>query len=212
MSGAMQRFVKKSGILPLTGQSIRWPPVCRWFKHVLAWENDLQAWFLEQLDRWALRSGALQRFLIDRHERAFRALLPSLQHRPVHSVGIVGGGFFPRTVMVLRRLLPESRLVVVDASARNIDRARDYLERHDDGCTQVEFLKSRFDAIWHQDFDLIIIPLGFLGDRNKLYCEPVGPLVIVHDWLWRSRGQAGVVVSYLLLKRLNLVIRSEVTA
>ena len=82
----------------------RWSPMLRWLKRVAAWANSLQAWFLEQLERWALCSSALQRFTPDRHERAFRALLPALRNRPLHRVGIVGGGLFPRTVMVLGRL------------------------------------------------------------------------------------------------------------
>lgn len=219
MRAAMQRSVKESVTAPSTAKSLckacarvgrhRWPPVRWWLKRIAAWVTCLQAWSLEQLERWALRSDTLQRFMINRHERAFRALLPALQRRPLHRVGIIGGGLFPRTVMVLGCLLPESRLVVVDASARNIDAARDYLERHYGYSAHVGFVEGRFDPVSHQDFDLIVIPLGFLGDRAALYREPMHPAVIVHDWFWRVRGQAGVVVSYLLLKRLNLVIHME---
>lgn len=215
----MQHSVKESATVPLTGKPIskactregghRWLPVLRWLARLAAWVNGLQAWCLEQLERWALCSGVLQRFMIDRHERAFRTLLPVLRNRPLHRVGIVGGGLFPRTVVVLGSLLPESRLVVVDASASNIGAARNYLEKHCGYAAHVEFVEGRFDPKQYQDFDLIVIPLGFLGDRNALCREPMGPAMIVHDWLWCARGQAGVVVSYLLLKRLNLVIHME---
>ena len=45
-----------------------WPAVLRW----------LETPWLELLERLVLRSPRLQRFLLDRHERAFAALLPSL--------------------------------------------------------------------------------------------------------------------------------------
>src|SRR6185503_8601896 len=98
------------------------PPVLRWIESDLP--NRLQAGALGLLEQLVLRSDALQRFVIARHERAFRALLPALGERPLRRVGIVGGGMFPRTVVVLRRLLPESELIVLDQSAHNIALAR----------------------------------------------------------------------------------------
>jgi hypothetical protein len=53
---------------------------------------------------------------------------------------------------------------------------------------------------------LLVIPLSFVGDRRVIYDLPPAPAVLVHDWIWRSRGES-VVVSWLLLKRLNLVRR-----
>ena len=47
------------------------------------------------------------------------------------------------------------------------------------------------------------VPLALVGDRSAVYTA-AGPPRLVHDWLWRRRGP-GVVVSWLLLKRLNLV-------
>ena len=50
--------------------------------------------------------------------------------------------------------------------------------------------------------DLIVVPLAYVGDREALY-RGEGPPLLVHDWIWRRRG-ASVVISPLLLKRLNL--------
>jgi hypothetical protein len=49
-----------------------------------------------------------------------------------------------------------------------------------------------------------VFPLAFDGARAAGYRAPPAPVVFVHDWVWRRRG-AGVVVSLLLLKRLNRV-------
>jgi hypothetical protein len=53
---------------------------------------------------------------------------------------------------------------------------------------------------------MIVIPLSFIGDRDRVYREPPARVVLVHDWIWKPRG-GGVRVSWLLLKRLNLVTR-----
>jgi hypothetical protein len=172
----------------------RWPPVLRW----LDWIN------LELLERLVLRSTSLQRYLVACHERAFRALLPRLPE--IRRVTIVGGGLFPRTALVLQRLLPSAPLTIVDASARNLAIAGGFLNgtiefRH---CTYrpVPTIPSNDGEKGH----LVVIPLAFIGDRELVYREPHAPFILVHDWIWRRRAE-GVTVSWLLLKRLNLVTR-----
>jgi hypothetical protein len=168
----------------------RWPAVLRWAEAVN----------LCSLERLVLRSALLQRFVLRAHERAVRRLLPALP--AVHTVGIVGGGLFPRTAIILHRLLPEARLLLIDLSAENLQTARAFLK------ADAEFVNDRFDAASSCDFDLLVIPLAFVGDRAAIYRRPPAPAVLVHDWLWRRRGAVvSEVVSWALLKRLNLVRR-----
>ena len=150
------------------------------------------------LERRVLRSPRLQRFLLDRHERAFAALLPRLGES--RRVGIVGGGLWPRTLLVLRRLRPDARLVIIDRSAENVAVARSFLP------PGVEVINDFYDPVTMNDFDVVVIPLSLVGDRRALYRRPPAPALLVHDWVWRRRGE-GVVISWLLLKRLNLVTR-----
>ena len=166
----------------------RWPAVLRW----------LELMNLCALERLVLRSPMLQRFVLERHEVALRRLLVGLQ--PARRVGIVGGGLFPRTAMILTRLLPEASLTLIDLSARNLGIARSFV------VGEVEFINERFDAGTPCDFDLLVIPLAFSGDRTAIYRRPPAQAVIVHDWIWRLRGTSAV-ISWLLLKRLNLVRR-----
>jgi Fatty acid desaturase len=166
----------------------RWPAVLRW----------LETFSLEGLERLVLRCRPLQRFMLAVHERAFRELLPEVG--PVRRAGIVGGGLFPRTALVLGRLLPDARLVVIDASAANLATARPFVG------PGVEFVNERYDLRRHGGFDLLVIPLAYVGDREQFYHDPPGPALLVHDWLWHKRRR-GAVVSLLLLKRLNLVKR-----
>jgi hypothetical protein len=196
----------------------RWPAVLRWLDSV-----NLCA-----LECMVLRSGALQRFVLCRHERAFRRLLIELPY--VSRVTIVGGGLFPRTALILRRLLPESRLILVDQSESNLEIARSFLSRgrrHPGllvgkiatdqesrrGCPRSqgsldsqEFRNQRFEPEMPCDSDLLVIPLAFDGDRQALYERPPAMAVLIHDWIWRRKG-ASTVVSWVLLKRLNLVKR-----
>ena len=166
----------------------RWPPVLRW----------LEAFSLEALERRVLRSPRLQRFVLAAHERAFKALLPGLP--PVHRVTIVGGGLFPRSALILRRLFPDATLTIVDAEADHLRIASSFL----DG--DVVMQHRLFDPAVPEPADLVVIPLAFIGDRERVYRHPPARAAVVHDWLWRPRA-GGAQVSWLLLKRLNLVTR-----
>ena len=170
------------------GRSSRWPAVLRWL--------DTPA--LELLERIALRSSWIQRYVLRAHERAFRAILPALPG--ARRITIVGGGLFPRTALILRKLRPDASLTIVDASGDHLDVARSFLSG------PIELREQFFDPRSHDGGDLIVIPLSFIGNRDDVYRHPPAQAALVHDWLWNVRGQ-GVRVSWLLLKRLNLVTR-----
>ena len=53
---------------PAEATGSRWPAVLRWLEH----------FNLDGMERLVLRSQPLQRFVLRKHERAFRALLPGL--------------------------------------------------------------------------------------------------------------------------------------
>jgi hypothetical protein len=166
----------------------RWPPVLRW----------LDTLSLEGLERLVLRSPRLQHFVIATHARAFQRLLPLAGD--VRRVTIVGGGLFPRTALVLRQLLPNADLTVVDACAEHIEIARPLLGGG------VRFVHEAFDSARPCDADLVVIPLSFNGQRNRVYDHPPARAVLVHDWIFSLRRPSAV-VSWLLLKRLNLVVQ-----
>ena len=191
----------------------RWPAILRWLESnngpVVARSPDratgscrlsltkrLPTACLENLERWVLHSPRLQRFVLKRHEAAFRRLLPSLT--PISEVAIVGGGLFPRTLLVLERLLPQARFTVIDQSAANIQEARTWVNG------DARFVHQTYAPGLVHGMDLVVIPLSFMGDREAIYRHPPAPAVVIHDWLWRRRG-ISTVVSFVLLKRLNLV-------
>jgi len=158
---------------------------------------------LDALERVALRSRFMQSWLVSRHESAFRKLLPQLG--TVRRVAVVGGGLFPRTVLVLQRVLTGAEVIVIDASAEHLEGARRFFT------SDVECRLGWFDPADADEFDLVVIPLAYRGDREALYAEPPAPQLLVHDWIWNCRGE-GARISPLLLKRVNLVQRAACTA
>jgi hypothetical protein len=134
------------------------------------------------------------------HERALGALLPKM--RPIERVTIVGGGLFPRTALILQKLLPDATLTIVDDKAEHLELARSFLNG------RVRYHHAFFVPDSATDADLLVIPLAFIGDRRAVYrtSSSSARCTLVHDWIW-NRHAEGVAVSWLLLKRLNLVAR-----
>ena len=171
----------------------QWPPLLRW----------LDTTPLEALEHIVLRSPPLQRFVLHRHRKAFRALLPQLPD--IRRATIVGGGLFPRTALILRELLPAAHLTIVDSNPRNLDIARTFL----DG--DIEYRTERYVPGESSDSDLTVIPLCLDGERAAIYHHPPSPAVLVHDWIWHPHG-SGAIVSRALLKRLNLLRQTPIRA
>lgn len=246
----------------LGARTSRWPAALRWLEQIIKLRrraeredsstrrrpapllNICQRLLLQELERIVLRSKRLQFFLLESHKLAFCSLLSGLP--PARRVGIVGGGLFPRTVLILRELLPQARLVVIDASYENLQVADQYLKLwpqcgphgrtagnrtvetrysvslhrqsseflpEKQNCANlprsavkenIELINETYDPVRHDDFDLLVIPLSFIGNRAAIYSRPPAPSVLIHDWIWRRRGTSRI-VSVFLLKRLNLV-------
>jgi hypothetical protein len=169
-------------------QSSRWPAVLRWIESIN----------LETLEFAVLRSKVLQRFVLSRHMAAFESLLKENDKSEFKSMAIVGGGLFPRTALVLRALLPQCALTVIEENPAHIVIARRWL--HDD----VEYVVAHFDGAFARPFDAIVIPLAFRGDRQEVCEKRRARTLFVHDWIWR-RGRTSQIISWWLLKRLNRV-------
>jgi hypothetical protein len=171
------------------GRTSAWPAPLRW----------MERFGLDALERFVLRSRMLQQFALRTHARAMRDLLGALP--PIDRVAVVGGGLFPRTFLILSELLPSARITIIDADRDNLARARELI-----GDADVELVHARYDARGCGAFDLIVFPLSFDGNRRGVYEHPPAPLVLVHDWIWRRRGDSRI-VSVALIKRINLVRR-----
>lgn len=177
----------KQSVVPGARRS-RWPPVLRW----------LDAFTLEGLERLALRSPVLQRVVVAAHEQAIRAVAQDIPGA-VRSVTIIGGGLFPRSAIVARRIWPRAAITVIDAEAAHLEIARPLLPEG------VTITHRSFEA-GDERADLVMVPLAYVGSRGDLYQQPPAPAVLVHDWIWRRRGRSAI-VSWWMLKRINLVVR-----
>lgn len=177
----------------------RWPAVLRWLDWLLPiGPASVPQQGLDGLERLVLRSRVLQRIMVASHERAIRRILPPLPANP--RVAIVGGGLFPRTLLVLRHLLPDARFTIIDRSGASIQAARPFAAARD--C----FRLAEYDASRLEECDVAVFPLAFRGDRQTIYERPPAPIVLVHDWIWRRRGTSAI-VAWWLLKRINRIER-----
>jgi hypothetical protein len=166
----------------------RWPPVLRWMESVN----------LEALERLVLRSKVLQRFVVSRHAAAFASLIEQNERAEFRSIGIVGGGLFPRTALVLQSVLPGCALTVIEENPAHIAIARGCLD------DQVEYLLAHYDGTFARRFDAVVIPLAFRGELEEVCAGQRGATFFVHDWIWR-RGPRSEIISWVLLKRLNRI-------
>ena len=184
-------------------------PILRWLD-----DGELGSVLLGFLERIALRSVVLQRFMVRTHTRAFRAILAQRPPKtPVLRVVIVGGGLFPRTALALQAVLPEAELVIVDASRESLEEAATYFHQRDLADRRAgripEMRLARFCPLTHRDFDMVVFPLAFVGHKDLIQAAREGNrLVVTHDWIWNRLGTSSI-VSILLLKRLNLVATSS---
>ena len=121
--------------------------------------------------------------------------------KPEH-VTIIGGGLFPRTALVVSKLVPDAKLTIVDAVTDHVAVARRWLNGK--AAYTVEFYSPTTARQITETSDLVVFPLSFRGAREDIYTRPPAQRVVVHDWVWRKRGSSAV-VSWLLLKRMNLV-------
>ncbi len=198
-------------------RSSAWPPVLRWLEPVGMRLNRAACAGLGCLERLALWSPAIARLMLERHDRALATLWPQLGTPAPARVAIVGGGLFPRTAILLGRRWPASEIVVIESDPSHIERARAYLAAQGpsiegNATRAIRFVQATFDPAQPPPdpessaaFDVLVVPLGYRGDREALYKYPPAPIVLVHDWLWRRRGETSVVVSWGLLKRLNVL-------
>jgi hypothetical protein len=180
-------------------------PLLRWLERPQPAPGALQAGALGLLERVALRSRLTQRYLVWAHERAFRRLLSPRRDESCR-VAIIGGGLFPRTALVLRRVLPRAELTIVDHSQENLRIAREFLAKRGTAASDLRFEHAAFGPELASDHDLVVAPLAYVGDRRLLRKASAGRLLVVHEWLWQKSSPHSTVISWLLLKRLSLLV------
>ena len=193
----------------------RLPPHLRWWgamRHTLLL---LRCHLLGALERLALLSRILQRFMIASHRLAFQRLLRDIPPSRLKEIVIVGGGLFPRTLLVLLDLLPDASFTIIEKAPEHIEKARTILQDHPSLQAhphkeeRIRFLEASYDSKMPLEADALILPLAYWGERAALYRERPTAYVFIHDWVWRRKGAQSTVISWFLLKRLNLLRRDE---
>ncbi len=167
--------------------------------------NRLQSRCLGGLEHLALRSKPIQRWMVFTHRRAFQTLLAQIPQARLQHVVIVGGGLFPRTLLILLDLLPHASFTVIEQERRHIEQARLILQVHAGTLARIHFVEACFSPGQPLEADALVLPLAFLGHRAALYQQMPTAYAFVHDWLWQRKTPKSARVSCWLLKRINLV-------
>ena len=154
----------------------RWPPVLRWLIGGSSASSGSSGGCCDR--RGCNGSSSRARTRIPRAAAA----VP-----PPHRVTIVGGGLFPRRALVLRRLLPDATLTIVDAQPPTWKPRVGFLDGSRCGtavrCRHGRRRRSRGHSA------------VFIGDRERVYDHPPAPAIFVHDWIWRRAAEACRVVA-----------------
>lgn len=167
----------------------RLPPPLRWLRSL-----SLGA-VLDAAEHLVLRWPWLQQRVLAAHRRAMDVVLAG--EAAPQSIVVVGGGLFPRSVLLLHERYPRAQITVWDENAAHLAAARPLLP---DG---VVVREQRFTPGAAVAADLVVVPLALRGARQRVLAEPPAARVLVHDWAWRRRG-LGCVVAWWLGKRLYL--------
>lgn len=172
------------------------PKVNQWPAHILSW-----------LEKVALAVAPVQGFLIRRHTEAFARLTKTIANFEPHGILIVGGGLFPRSVLVVSKLWPEAHIQVLDQEADHIARAQRYLTEKGADLNKVMFRQETFEPELPTAADMVILPLAYVGNRMSLYVpRKDGAVTLIHDWWHVRRGDRSTPITVWVWKRLTLVL------
>lgn len=166
------------------------PPPVRWLAYLTP------ASLLDGCERLVLRSAWLQRRVLAAHRAALAQVLQG--EAAPRTIGIVGGGLFPRSAILLRELYPQARICVFDVEAAHLRAAQAWLP------PGVQARVQRLVPGQRLDVDLVVLPLALRGARRQFVQRPPAARVLVHDWAWHRLGD-GRLVAWWLAKRVYLV-------
>jgi hypothetical protein len=156
------------------------------------------------LERGCLWFPPLGAAMVRAHAGAFVRLRPLIGSP--RRIVVVGAGLFPRSALALGSVFPEAQLLLVDARADHLARARHHLLRMaPELAARAKYQTLHVDDLSSFSADLVVIPLAFEGDRSRLWTHTSRPALAVHEWSRGPIGPAATRVSRLLCKRIRFV-------
>ncbi|NUN12754.1 MAG: fatty acid desaturase [Myxococcales bacterium] len=186
----------------------RFSPMLRFLERMQGpvWPARILSW----LEKVALEIKPVQSFLVRRHTEAFARVVRTIEGFDPQGILIVGGGLFPRSVLVVSALWPQAHIQVLDQDADHIVRAKQYLTERGMDLTHVVFRQDTFEPELPTAADLVILPLAYVGERKPLYVpRNDGAVTLIHDWWHTRRGDVSTPITIWVWKRLTLVLPAE---
>lgn len=151
-----------------------------------------------------LNSSYLQKRGIENTRDAIQTLLEnrtlknhkSYRYQTIH---IVGGSVFPRTVIAMRELYPNAKIIVTEQFQHHIDLAKEYLRAHHYPTGNITFIHGKFTADHSLPCDLIILPLDYEGEMPTN-----APVIVQHLFLTDTPSDDSTLFSYLNMSNMHL--------
>jgi len=179
------------------------PPVLRMIEQIPGAWNRAVNFILNGLEWMTMHTQVTRNFQLRRHARAFSELIPLEARAHLRNVTVIGGGLYPRSVLVLGPLLPAAHFTIIDRDKAHLQQAKGFLSEAGI-LDRVTLQDETYGPGNNSPCDLMVVPLAFRGDRSHFYKDPPAPWVAIHDWIWHRRGHTSAIVSAFLAKRINL--------
>lgn len=163
--------------------------------------------FLDILEYITIKIPFLRNWVLNVHERAICNLLSlDVQEPPIRFV-VVGGGIFPRTAIIIRRLFPDAQIVIQDMNLKSLRFAENYL-RNMHITEDVIYSHTIYDGINYDAASesiygtVVILPLAFRGEIGQTAFK-----TLKHCWIWDTDYcEKQCLVSYFLLKKIKVLV------
>jgi hypothetical protein len=181
------------------------PPILGWLGSLHWTFNKMQAYILIKLENQIFHFPKLQSRIIANHKQAVAKLMFQYQVPVPSKICVIGGGGFPRSVILLRQLYPSAKIMVVDKCLNNLAIAKRHLQNQNHALERIQLCNGLAASTHLSIYDLVLVPLGFNGDKKSLFTTSLHTsktVFLLHAWMWHS-GEKGIRVSWWLLKRIN---------
>ena len=167
--------------------------------------------FLDVVERIIMNIPFLRDWILYTHESAIRQLFSSEEQAPQRIV-VIGGGIFPRTAIIMKKLFPESQIIIQDMNEGSLKLAENYLRKtNNEG--NIYYFNSMYDGTVHGTKNgsaygncsgsiygtIMVFPLAFRG----MSINSKSPYKTVkHCWIWENEPCVKqCIVSYFLMKK-----------
>lgn len=183
--------------------------LCRYVYNIID-IRDSVCNILDILEKITIKIPFLRDWVLGVHERALYKLLELDLYEPPIRFIVVGGGIFPRTAIILRKLFPDAQIIIQDMNHKSLRCAENYM-RNINITDDIIYLNSIYNGTYidltleNLNSTVVILPLAFRGKIG--IAKPITYKTLKHCWIWDTDPyEKQSLVSYFLLKKIKVLV------